>query len=171
MHEKIGGDAVSVDSYAPVFLSLSSGDYAHDHDEEDGQYGNAADKAPFLADSAEDEVGALLRNEIELGLRALQETLACESAGADGYPGLVDVVAGSHRVLGYAQQILDAVAVMRFEHVVEYEVHGEYQGDGYCGDEEEPCPAPDFLPDADGGHDSGCDDHEAQNPVFRRGKT
>ena len=71
-----------------------------------------ADEAELLAGDREDEVGLLLGDELAVGLGALEEPLAGQTAGADRDPGLVDVVAaprGSSVRVGERREPVDLV--------------------------------------------------------------
>ena len=100
-------------------------DYAEYQEDVEQHDGYAARKAPFLAYGAEDEVGALLWNEAEGGLGAVEIALAEEASGAYGNLGLMHVVAPAGRVLGHSEQDFDALALVLLQHVVEDQVHAE----------------------------------------------
>ena len=73
---------------------------------------SAADQAEFLADHGEDEVGLLLRQEVQVALRALQEALAPHPARAERDLRLDDVVAGAERVALRVEEGVDARALV-----------------------------------------------------------
>lgn len=91
-NRKIDRHAIAVDPSERFHLALAHADQTQDQDREQHDDGQAAQKAPFLADGAEDEVGALLGHEIELSLRPLQKALAAEAARAYSYFRLIHVV-------------------------------------------------------------------------------
>ena len=86
---------------------------------------HTADKSPFFAYGAENEVGLLLRDKVGLGEGAVEEPLANEAAGADGKFRLVDVVARTLGVVALAEEHVDALALVGFEDRVEDEVDRE----------------------------------------------
>ena len=168
MHEYNRGYTVAVDPRSSFFLPFSRIENPHDYRQIEPQYQYTSDKSPFLAYRAENKVGALLGNEVELGLGAFEESLAGQSAGAYGYLGLVDIVPCAHQVLGDAQQILYPVAVMRLEYIVEYEVHREDQHQGQSEGQDVDAPALHLIadivdnePDEEGSNDN-------QQPVLLR---
>ena len=79
---------------------------------EEGEEDHRADKPQLLAEHAENVVGGLGAQVVELGLRAMHETLAEEAARADANLSLQDVEARAHKRLSSAR------------------VHG-HQGHGY----------------------------------------
>ena len=86
------------------------------------QQDDAAEKAPFLAHGAEDEVGFLFRDEVGFGDGAVEESFSEQASRADGNLGLVDVVAYALGVFHLAEEDVDAVALVGFEYVFEGEV-------------------------------------------------
>ena len=80
MHEDAAGDAVAVytcEGLPAAFCVLDDPpyeEYIQKYDE------CASEESPFLSDRAEDEVGALLRNESECGLGAIQVAFSEYSA-------------------------------------------------------------------------------------------
>ena len=83
MHEDATCDAVAVNARegAAAFFGIEQDpDYHKDVDADDGC---TAYEAPFFADGAEDEVGALFGNEAVGGLRAVEVSFAGEPTGAD----------------------------------------------------------------------------------------
>ena len=84
MHENAAGHTVAVDSRKALSTAFGITDYSpyQEHIKQDDCSG--ADESPLLADGAEDEIGALLRNETESGLGSVEVTFSCESAGTDG---------------------------------------------------------------------------------------
>ena len=73
----------------------------------------------FLAHGAEDEVSVLLRHILELGLRAVEESLALESSRSDGYLTLVHIVTCSLEVFLESEEHFDTCLLVWLEHVVE----------------------------------------------------
>ena len=84
VHEQTGGDAVAVYPGKTVFLLFGGIYQAYDQDEVKGKHGDCTQEAPLLADCAEDEICALLRHEVESGLCAVEITLSCQAARANG---------------------------------------------------------------------------------------
>src|SRR3990172_7053396 len=60
----------------------------------EGKEKDSAQETHLLGEHGEDEVGVLLRQEIQLSLRALHEALAGNAAGADRDFRLEDMIAG-----------------------------------------------------------------------------
>lgn len=134
MEEEDGEDAVAIDAAEGGGLALRQVDEAEDEGEEEQQDAGCTDEAFLLADGAEDEVGVLLRHVFELCLRAVEEALAFESARADGYLALMDVVAGMLDVVVETQQHVDAGALVGLQDVVEGIVGGTEEGDASDGE-------------------------------------
>ena len=103
MEDEEGGHAVGVDAAEGGGLTFGDGDYAQYEYEEEGEYGGCADEAFFFAYCAEYKVGVLFGHVLELGLGAVEKSFAGDASGADGYFGLVYVVAGSAQVLDDAE--------------------------------------------------------------------
>lgn len=110
--------------YAPKGEGLSLGERKQSEyeDEEQQQHACRTDETLLLAHGAEDEVGVLLGHELQLGLRAVEEAFAFESARADGYLALMNVVAGTGKVFVESEQHVDAHTLMRLHHVVQHVV-------------------------------------------------
>lgn len=100
-----GGHSVAIDPAERLLLSLSHTDETQDEPAEEPQYDGRADEAPLLAHGAEDEVGALFRNEVVFGLRSLQVSFPEETSGAYRYFGLIDIVSPLLRVAFHAEQV------------------------------------------------------------------
>ena len=132
MHEYTAGDAVAV--YAGECLSASFSvpdDPAYEEHIQEDDTGRSYE-SPFLADSTEDEVGALLRYESVCGLRAVEVALSEQSSRSDSDLGLVYIVSDSRRVFLHAEKYLNTLSLVVLKHVVEDEVSGEHQHDsGY----------------------------------------
>ena len=119
MEEEDRKDTIAVDAAEGAGLALGDVDEAQDEGEEQQQHTGGTEEAFLLADGAEDEVGVLLGHVLQLGLRAVEEALALEAAGAYGYLALMDVVARIADVVVEAQQDVDAGALVggqAFEH-------------------------------------------------------
>ena len=114
--------AIAVDPSERFHLALAHADQTQDQDREQHDDGQAAQKAPFLADGAEDEVGALLGHEIELSLRPLQKALAAEAARAYSYFRLIHVVSPVLEVRLETQQVENALLLVNLHHVMEHVV-------------------------------------------------
>ena len=112
VEEEDAGDAVAVDAGEVGALALGKVDEAEDEGHEEEDDGGAADESPFLADGAEDEVGAFGGDEVVFDLGAFEESLAGESPGSDGDFGLHDVVAGFSGFLFDAEEDVDAVLLV-----------------------------------------------------------
>ena len=84
MEEQHRGHSVAIHPHKGALVPLRQLYDADDQGEEESENGNAADKAPLLADAAEDEVGALLRHKVELGLRAVEVAFPCKTTRTDG---------------------------------------------------------------------------------------
>ena len=85
---------------------------AHEQQDEQREEDHRADEAQLLAEDAEDVVGGLGAQVVELGLRAVRQALAEEPAGADADLGLEDVEAGAQGVLGRVEEEADALALV-----------------------------------------------------------
>ena len=91
-----------------------------DHRRIEQQHHDAADEAELLGQGGEDEVGALLRQEVELALGAQAEALAHQPAGAERDLGLDDVVAGAALVRLRVDESEQAGALVGLEHQLEH---------------------------------------------------
>ena len=111
--------AVAVNSAELRFLPFGQHKQADEQRQEEKQQHGGAHKAPFLANGAKNEVGALFGHEFEFCLRALQIALASESARPDGNHRLVDVVARALQIDLNAKQMVDAGALVRRQNVIE----------------------------------------------------
>ena len=129
MEEEYRRHTITVDSAELRFLPFGQHQEPHKQRQEQKQQQCGAHKAPFLANSAEDEVGALLGHELEFGLRALQIALARQAARADGNHRLVHVVARALKVNLDAQQVVDAGALVSGQHVIKEISHRESEAD------------------------------------------
>ncbi len=139
VEEEDAGDAVAVD--APEFggLPLCQMDDPQDEGQEEKEHGSGPDEAFFFANGAEDEVGVLLGDVFEFGLRAVHEAFPLETAGTDGDFALVDIVACTTDIFFHAKQHFDAHLLMGLKDVVEgvvgcIEKRGRTNGED--GDEE-----------------------------------
>ena len=127
MEKEDGGHSVAIDPAERLLLSLSHTDETQDEPAEEPQYDGRADEAPLLAHGAEDEVGALFRNEVVFGLRSLQVSFPEETSGAYRYFGLIDIVSPLLRVAFHAEQVQDTFLLMEL-HMVENSVHDLGEG-------------------------------------------
>ena len=125
MDEKYAYDRVAVEACEGGALAFGELDEPEEEGEIEYDECGATDEAPLLADGAEDEVGFLLGDKVGLGDGAFEEALAEEAARADGNLGLVDVVADALEVLRFAEQDVDAFALVGFEHFLEGEIDRE----------------------------------------------
>ena len=130
MKEEDAEHAVAVDAAEGGGLSLAEVDEPQDEGQEEQQHPGGADEAFLLADGAEDEVGVLFGHVFQLRLRAVEEALALQSAGADGYLTLVNIVTGALDVFLEAEEHVDAGALVRLEDVVERIVGHAVEGHG-----------------------------------------
>ncbi len=127
MEDEVGDHAVGVDASEDAVLPLGYVDEPQDEQQEQCQHGHCAHEALLLTHGAEDEVGVLLRHILELRLSAVEESFAGQSAGADGYLALVDVVARAAQVVLDAERHFDAHLLMVAKDVVEDVVHREHE--------------------------------------------
>ena len=91
----------------------------------------------LLAYRTEDEVRFLFGHILQLGLRTVQEAFAQKAARTDGYLALVDIVAGSRRVVLHAQQHLDTDLLVGFKHFVEHVVGRLKEADRTDGEQDD----------------------------------
>ena len=113
MEEEDGGNGVTIEAGKGGPLSFGHGYKVDEQSDVCGDEGQASEEAPFLAHGAEDEVGLLLRHEVCFGDGAVEEPFAEQAAGADGNLGLVDIVAHPLGVFNFAEEDVDAVALVR----------------------------------------------------------
>jgi len=127
--ERYSCDRHETDDHANVNSDLKYDDRDHPHDDEAaGQIGGSlgvldethenekikkqnadgADEAVFFTESSEDEIGIWDGEKVTLGLRALVGAFAPNTAGADGYQGLTDLIAGAARVGVGVDESIDA---------------------------------------------------------------
>ena len=85
----------------------------------------APSRAELFADHGVDEIGGALRQELELALRAVEQSLAEHAARADGDLRLDDVIAGAELVGFGIEQREDALLLVVVEHVLPGEPAGE----------------------------------------------
>ena len=83
MHEDATCDAVAVNACEGAAAFFGIEEYSDYHKDVDADDGCTAYEAPFFADGAEDEVGALFGDEAVGGLRAVEVAFAGEPTGAD----------------------------------------------------------------------------------------
>ena len=83
-----------------------------------------AEQAELFAHHGVDEVGGALRQELELALRAVEQSLAEHAARADGDLRLDDVITGAELVGLRIEQREDALLLVVVEHVVPREPAG-----------------------------------------------
>lgn len=93
--------------------------------QEKHEHSHGADEPFLLADGAKDEVCVLFRHIFQLGLGTVEKPFAGDSARADGYLRLVDVVARLPDVVLDADGDLDAHLLVRLQHTAEDVAHGE----------------------------------------------
>ena len=79
VEEEDGHHAVAKNACKFRALPFGHDNKAKQQYDEHHYHHEAAYKAPFLPNGAEDEIGGLLRHKIELGLGALQKPLACKA--------------------------------------------------------------------------------------------
>ena len=125
---------VAIDSSEDCGLALGEIDEPPKQYKEENEDGCGTDETLFLAYGAEDEISLLFGNVLELGLGAVEESLAGETARADSYLGLDLVVAHAVGVVAQSEQDLYAFLLMGW-HVVHDGTGGEVYGEG--GDSEE----------------------------------
>ena len=108
MGDEVGRDTVGIHPREGGMVALGYGNNAEDKRQEQQQDSHTADKALFLTDGAEDEVGVLFGNVLEFGLGAFEEPFSRDASATDGDFALIDVVARASKVLLDAQGDLDA---------------------------------------------------------------
>ena len=125
MENQIRSHAIAVDSAKCRSLAFGYGDDAQYKEQERAEHQGGSHKSLLFAYGAENEVGVLLGNIFQLGLSAVEESLAEHAARADGYFRLIDIVAGAAKVLLDAQCHLNAQLLVRLQDVVEHIAHRE----------------------------------------------
>ena len=138
MKEEDAQYAVSIDAAKGVGLSLCQIDEPQNEEQKKKQDNGTPEEALLFAHGAEDEVGCLLRHILQFGLRAVQETLALQSAGAYGNLCLNDIVACAGRVVHHTEKHIDSSALMVLKDMIERDVGRIMQcqrADGEQGDE------------------------------------
>ena len=139
MEEEDAEHAIAIDATEAIGLTLSQMDETEYQRQEEQQHTGGAEESLLLADGAEDEVGVLLGHELQLGLGAVEESLALQSARTDGNLRLMNVVAGSLQVFVEAQEHIDARPLVRLHDILHDEVGTIVETarpDGEEGDEE-----------------------------------
>ena len=102
-------------------------DAAPEHDEVEEQQERRPDEAEFFADDGENEVGMVLRQEVQLALRSVEEPFAEEHARPDGDFRLDDVIAGAQRIDIRIHKDHDAHFLVVLEKMPEHR-HGRKSG-------------------------------------------
>ena len=126
---EIGSHAVGVDASESGGLAFADCNHTQYECKEEECDEHGAYEAFFLADCAEDEVGVLLGDIFELGLRAVEEAFACKTARADGDCRLVDIIPGSAQILHNAECHLYAQTLVGLQ-FLERHVHREHEAHG-----------------------------------------
>lgn len=119
MEEEDREDTISIDTGKGGGLPLGKMDETQDKRQEEHKDTCCSYESLFFAHGAEDEVSVLLRHILELGLRAIEESLALEPSRSDGYLTLVHIVTGSLEVFLESEEHFDTCLLMWLEHVVE----------------------------------------------------
>ena len=122
-------DAIAIDSPEFIWLSLSYVYQSQDESKEKEQYSGTSHEAFFLAYGAEYEVSVLLRHEFQFGLSAIEEAFSFQSARADGYLTLMDIISGTGKVLLQTEKHIDTHALVGLHHMIEHIVCGIEEGD------------------------------------------
>ena len=89
----------------------------------EAQYGGTAKEALLLAHRAEDEVGILFGDILQLCLRSIKEALTHQTTRANGYLRLIHVIARPARIVLQAQRHLDAHLLMGLQDLIEHIVY------------------------------------------------
>ena len=90
--------AIAVDASEGVRLALRQMDKPQYQRQEKQQHTSRSYEAFLLTDGTEDEVGVLFRHKLQLCLRAIEEALALQTTGTDGYLTLMHVIASTLQV-------------------------------------------------------------------------
>lgn len=106
MEKEDAGHTIAVNPAELEWLSFGQMNNSNDKRKEKQQHTGRAHKAFLLADGAENEVCILLRNELQLGLRAVEEAFALQSSRTDGNLTLMDIVASTGKVVVQAKKTL-----------------------------------------------------------------
>ena len=88
--------------------------------QEEQQHACRTQESFLLSYRTEDEVGILLRHELQLGLGSVQESLSLQATRTDGYLTLMYIISGTRQVFVQSQQHVDTHSLMRFHHVVQH---------------------------------------------------
>ena len=88
--------------------------------QEEQQYACRTQESFLLSYRTEDEVGILLRHELQLGLGSVQESLSLQATRTDGYLTLMYIISGTRQVFVQSQQHVDTHSLVRFHHVVQH---------------------------------------------------
>ena len=135
MEQEDAHHAITIDAAKDIGLPLGQVDKAKDEAQEQQQHNGAADETFLLAHGAEDEVGVLLGDVLQLGLRAVEESLSLQSAGTDGNLCLDDIISGAAGIVLQSQKDADARLLVRFQNVVHHITGGKEKGKGADGEQ------------------------------------
>ena len=133
--EEDAEDAVAVDTSEGARLSLGDVDEPQQQQQEEEEDGGTSHETLFLAHGAEDEVGVLFGDVLELCLCAIEETFPLQASGTDGYLGLYDVVACPSGVILHTKENSDACLLVFLQEVVHDVVGGVEECEGGEGEE------------------------------------
>src|SRR5262249_17932414 len=99
---------------APELAAAAEGDRETVADDEHvkRQQRDTADKAEFLGQGGEDEVGLLFRQKAQMALRAVQKALAEQTSGAERDLRLQNVIAGAERIALRVEKRIDPVLLI-----------------------------------------------------------
>ena len=88
--------------------------------QEKQQHACRTEETFLLAYRTEDKVCILLRHELQLGLRSIEETFSLKSAGTNGNLTLMHVISRTSQIFIQSQQHVDTHSLMRFHHMIQH---------------------------------------------------
>ena len=106
MEEEYRQDTIAVDTPEFIRLPLSQMYQPQYQSQEKQQHACRTEETFLLAYRTEDKVSILLRHELQLGLRSIEETFALKSAGTNGYLTLMHVISRTSQIFIQSQQRL-----------------------------------------------------------------
>ena len=118
VEEDDGGHTIAIYPREGIALFFCHNNQAYDEGKIECDKERTSDKAPFFADATEDEVGTLLRHEVQLCLCAVQVAFSEKSAGTDGNFRLVQVEVSPFGVNTLSQNGVYALPLVRLKDFV-----------------------------------------------------
>lgn len=125
MEEENAYNAIAIDAAKDRVLLLCEMNQPEEEYQIQDDEESTPSKPPLFAYGTENEVGRLLRDEVELGLSTLQEALTRYTTGTDGNEALLEIPASALRVFLNAKKHIDTCTLMLLENIIEYITCGE----------------------------------------------